>query len=120
MTAESTEMSTIRAYMKEFKAQNEELTKSVHALETGFSVPEVDLSFSAPNGSEPPDVSKEAARLPEALKEAARPPEVSKEAARLQKFLKRLQDPQKFLRRLRDPQKESPVSRKTREENVHK
>ena len=53
-TAESIEMSTMRAYMKELIAQNEELTKRIHALETGFPVPQVDLPFSTPNGSEPP------------------------------------------------------------------
>ena len=81
MSAESHEMSTMRAYMKELINQNEELKHRIHALETGFAVPEVDLSFSTPNGS---DGSKEAARPPESvLKEAARPPEsVQKEAAR--------------------------------------
>ena len=88
MTAESTEMSTMRAYMAELIAQNEKLTKRVQALETRFSVREVDLSFSTPNGSEPPEVSKEPARPPEALKEAARPPGVSKEAARPPEALK--------------------------------
>lgn len=86
MTAESTEMSTMRAYMAELIAQNEKLTKRVQALETRFSVRQVDLSFSTPNGSEPPEVSKEPARPPEALKEAARP----------LGFPRRLRDPQKL------------------------
>ncbi|CAL1154020.1 unnamed protein product [Cladocopium goreaui] len=50
MSAESHEMSTMRAYMKELINQNEELKHRIHALETGFAVPEVDLSFSTPNG----------------------------------------------------------------------
>ena len=120
MTAESTEMSTMRAYMKELIAQNEELTKRVHALETGFSVPEVDLSFSTPNGSEPLEVSKEAARPPEALKEAARTCETPRSFQGGCQTPRIFQGGCKTPRSLQDHQKESPVSRKTQEENVHK
>ena len=80
--------------MKEPIAQTEELTRRVHALETGFSVREVDLSFSTTNRSEPQEVCKEAARPTEALKEAAGPQEPWKEA------LKEAARPEKFPRRL--------------------
>ena len=68
----------------------------------------------------PPEALKEAARLQEVSKGCKRPPEVSKEAAKPPEVSKEAARPQKFLRRLQDNQKESLVSRKTREESVHK
>ena len=92
MSAESHEMSTMRAYMKE----------RIHALETGFAVPEVDLSFSTPNGSD-------------GSKEAARPP-----ASGRLLDPRRLQDPQQVhQRRLLDPLKECLAKHNNKEENVH-
>ena len=82
MTRESTELATLRSYMKELVDRNEELTKRVQMLEAGIVKPEVELSFSTPNGSHQFEDSKEAVRPPEAPQEAARPPEVPQEAAR--------------------------------------
>ena len=82
MTSESTELATLRSYMKELIDRNEELTKRVQMLEAGIVKPEVELSFSTPNGSHQFEESKEAVRPPEAPKEAVRPPEAPKEAVR--------------------------------------
>eukprot|EP00435_Cladocopium_sp_Y103_P009390 s5129_g2.t1 len=82
INAESEELVTMRPYMKDLIAQNEMLAKRIQVLEAGFAIPEAELSFSTPNGSQKMEDSKEAARPPEAPKEAARPPEVFKEAAR--------------------------------------
>ena len=79
LDAESTELAMMKSYMKHLIAQNEELTRRLQMLESkrgkdGMDQ-EVELSFSAPNGSLQDD-PKEAERPP---KEAAeRPP---KEAA---------------------------------------
>ena len=79
LDAESNELAVMRSYMKDLIAQNEELTRRLHVVESslqqGGTDPEVDLSFSTPNGSSR-DERKEAERPP---KEAERPP---KEAER--------------------------------------
>ena len=75
LDAESNELAVMKSYMKDLIAQNEELTRRLHVVESslqqGGTDPEVDLSFSTPNGSSREE-RKEAERPP---KEAERPPE---------------------------------------------